>query len=88
MSIEILETWTNVKKLDVILQWHIIMQKAHMEASRYWDTISSIYGWKLYLEYCAYFLVKELQKGTIEGVAKKKVKKSQIKGTEILIYKK
>lgn len=31
----------------------------------------------MYLEYCAYFLVKELQKGTIEGVAKKKVKKKK-----------
>lgn len=44
--------------------------------------------WKLYLEYCAYFLAKQLQKGTTEGVAKKEVKISQIKGTETLIYKK
>lgn len=30
---EILETWSNIKKLYVILQWDITMQKIYMKAS-------------------------------------------------------
>lgn len=78
MSMEILETWSNIKKLYVILQWDITMQKIYMKASCLNNEI--LYPlftvlWKLYLDYCAYFLAKQLQKGTIEGVAKKEVKK-------------